>query len=248
MMRLASLFKKARFLTAGLLLSCASENPQESVLIAAATNFEPAMVRLIPAFVAQSGYDVQVSYGSTGKLYAQIRSGAPFDIFLSADAERAEALAQEMSRPVFIYALGGLSLYSLQPFERDKGLEILFEGNGRIVALANPELAPYGKAAQDVLSKMTPAQSLGLTLVTGENVGQAYTLVATGNADYGFISNAQALVSKRGFILAVSDDLHAPIVQKAVQITSSHASDAFAAFLKSNATAEIIQASGYTLP
>jgi len=230
------------------ILTCNADTEDDTVLrVAAATNFERAMTGLEREFEAQSGYDVQVSYGSSGKLYAQIRAGAPFDVFLSADQHRADALQDIASGPAFIYAYGTLVLWAKDDrlaYNREKVLE---KGRFRKIAMANPDLAPYGYAAMQVIANLGLQDNLKDKIVTGENVGQTYALVATGNAELGFIANTY-LNTAGGTSWLIPPDLYTPIAQKAVQITETKAADAFTEYLQSEPAKAIIRARGYDSP
>lgn len=214
------------------------------VLVAVAANFARPAERIVRDFAEVHGGDVALVAGSTGKLYAQIRNGAPFDVFLAADRRRpalleAEGLAVAGSR--FTYAVGRLALWAGR-----EGMELngdtLRRGDYRKLAIANPELAPYGQAARDVLSRLGALAQAQPRLVTAESVGQAFALVATGNADLGLVAAPQAQRAGRGSLWLIPDSLHEPIRQDVVLL--ARASDnaiaaAFVAFLHTDARATI---------
>lgn len=215
-------------------------------LIAVAANFSMPAERIAAEFEAATGHEITLTAGSTGKLYAQIAAGAPYDVLLAADAERparleAEGLAVAGSR--FTYAVGQLVLWSADP-ARITGPEAL-DGAFRALAIANPELAPYGIAAVETLASLgkTPAR-----IVMGENIGQTFALVSTGNAELGFVAASQLTESSEGSRWDVPASLHAPIRQEAVLLTraaSNEAAHAFLDWLRRPEAAVIIAASGY---
>lgn len=236
------------------ILTCQTNPEDDTVLrVAVATNFERALSKLEPAFETQSGYDMQVSYGSSGKLYAQIRAGAPFDVFLSADQNRAAAFENVAPRPPFTYAYGQLALWGKKDRLRNNPEAVLKQGNFRKMALANPDLAPYGQAAMQVLEALGLTEALTGKIVLGENVGQAYALIATGNAELGFIAasyidEGSAIDESRGSFWVIPPSLYDPIAQDAVQITDIKAAKAFTDFLQSEPAKAIIRKSGYATP
>lgn len=195
----------------------------ETALIAVAANFAEVMERLEREFEDQSPHAISVTIGSTGKLYAQIKAGAPFDALLAADQARPERLEADglaIQGTRFTYATGRLTLWSPDPQRIGAdGAQTLRDGDFRKLAMANPELAPYGAAARQVLENLGLWETLRERIVMGENIGQAHVLVATGNAELGLV--AQAYVESprnadRGSRWEVPRDLYAPIRQDAV--------------------------------
>lgn len=189
--------------------------------------------------------------GSTGKLYAQIVYGAPYDIFLAADQARPERLMSEgqaVSQSQFTYALGTLVVLGANRAED------LVSAQANRIALANPDLAPYGKAAEQVLQKLEYRDQLAPRLVLGENVGQAFAFVTTGNAQIGFVSEAQlrAFSGKLDMpVWRLAADFHDPIAQDAVLLqraAQNPAALAFMTFLQSTEAKDIILRHGYDLP
>ena len=163
----------------------------DKVTVAVASNFSRAAAELSEAFAAETGIGVRLSNGSTGKLYAQILNGAPFDVFLAADAERPMLLEQSghaVAGSRTTYAEGALVLWS---GVANDCLAVLENENGGRVALANPETAPYGKAAIEYLSAEGVWDAVSRRAVYGENINQALQFVATGNATIGFIAKSQ---------------------------------------------------------
>lgn len=221
------------------------------VLVAVAANFAAPMNRLAPVFQAQTGHTVKLSIGSTGAFYTQIRSGAPFDVLLAADDEtpmrlEKDGLAVPGSR--FTYATGRLALWSAKPgFVDDKG-DVLSHGAFDRIAIANPKLAPYGRAAVQALTKLGVFDKLGSRIVHGENTAQVFQFVSTGNAQLGFVALSQ-VVQARGSRWVVPESLHAPILQDAVMLV--RAKDSLAAselmrFLKGESARGIMRAFGYS--
>ncbi len=240
------------------LVACKTPDDTAILQIAVATNFERAMSALESEFEAQSGYALNISYGASGKLYAQIQSGAPFDVFLSADQARIKALSNRTTHQPFTYAYGKLVLWAKDTDLSEDPRQVLKTGDYRRLALANPDLAPYGLAAMQVLSKLGLKDSLKDKIVTGENVGQAYALVATRNAELGFIAASFIYDSNRynskdftdfknskGSFWEIPQTLYDPIAQDAVQLTNSPAAQAFVNYLQSEAAKTIINAKGY---
>jgi molybdate transport system substrate-binding protein len=192
--------------------------------------------------------------GSTGKLSAQIRNGAPFDALLAADELTpkklvAEGLADPAS--LFTYATGRLALWSAQPGLVDARGAILQRGNFQRLALADPKLAPYGAAAMDVLGALGLDARLRSRLVLGESVGQAYLFVASGNAPLGFVALSQVQLDGRlrsGSAWIVPQSLHRPIKQDFVLLAHGKANVAarsLAQYLRGAEAHRIIRSHGY---
>ncbi len=223
--------------------------------IAVAANFRSVLDQLEPAFEAETGHDLVVASGSTGKFYAQIVNGAPFDVFLSADRERPirlEAAGTAITGSRFTYAVGRLAVWA--PKETEIGAEHLARNDFRRIALANPDLAPYGAAAQDVIVALDLDEATAKKRVLGENVAQAFSFVRTGNAEVGFVALSQILtlpVSERGAYWAPPGDHYSPINQDAVLLAhgaENPAAYAFLEFLKSEEARAIIEQAGYSVP
>lgn len=224
-------------------------------LIAVAANFAATAEALKPAFHDATGHDVTVTTGSTGKLYAQIRKGAPFDAMLSADtATPARLVAADAAEggSVFTYAVGRLVLWSAAPGRVGAdGRAALTDPALRFVAIANPELAPYGAAGREALRSMGLWAQLQDRIVMGQNIGQAHAMVATGAAELGLV----ALSAVRGpdgaapgSAWEVPQELYSPIRQDAVLLdhgAGNAAARAFLDFLRTPRAADIIRAYGY---
>lgn len=237
------------------LLAGATASRSEEVLVAVASNFASVVARLEAGFESSTGHDLVIVSGSTGKLYAQIVHGAPFEILLAADQARparlvADGLAIGSSRRT--YAMGRLVLWSPDP-ERVAidGRETLRDARFRRLALANPDLAPYGLAAREVLVALDLEGVLSDRLVMGENIAQAYALVATGNAELGFIAASQEFESasaRSGSRWLVPDSLHEKIRQDAVLLVRGSdrpGARAFLEYLASASVKDYIRSVGY---
>ena len=227
----------------------------EEALVAVAANFSGAMAALEARFEAQTGHDLVVTTGSSGKLYAQIANGAPIDMLLAADAERPRALeAAGLAAPGgrFVYALGRLALWSRDPTRIGAdGAETLRNGSFRRIALANPDLAPFGAAALEVMDNLGVAETLRPRIVVGENVAQAYAMAASGAAEIAFVARAQIVDHDKGSRFDIPAALHRPILQEGVVLAraaENEAALAFAAFLQGEEARALIAQSGYDLP
>jgi len=227
----------------------------EDALIAVATNFSEVMERLESDFEQAGDHTLTVTTGSTGKLYAQIRHGAPFDMLLAADQHRPkllEAESQAVAGSRFTYAIGRLTLWSPDA-ERVSvdGSATLRVGSFRKLAMANPDLAPYGASARETLTALGLFDALQPRMVMGENVGQAHALVATGNADLGFVALSYVLSPRnkqRGSRWDVPQGLYAPIRQDVVLLkrgAGNAAARAFVDFLKTDEARAVIENFGY---
>nr|VFK42907.1 MAG: molybdate transport system substrate-binding protein [Candidatus Kentron sp. TC] len=237
-----------------------------SVHIAVASNFAPTLRLLTASFRLQSPHRLKVSTASTGKLFAQIRHGAPFELFLSADAERPELLVAEgraVPESLFTYAIGRLALWQPAGAEiASRDSEILGVTIGRL-AIANPKTAPYGKAAEETLRALGLWGTWRTRLVRGENIGQTYQFVASGAVDSGFVALSQIPARNRRAtknenpgpsterIRIVPSSLHASLRQRAVLLyrgANNAKAKEFLDFLRSREAREIIRAEGYGLP
>jgi molybdate transport system substrate-binding protein len=242
-----------RLALVALVLLFATRAGAESVHVAVATNFATTCNAIGAAFTAATQHDVVISEGSSGKLAAQIANGAPFEVFLSADALRPAKLEAEQKTVAgtrFVYAVGKLALWSARP-DFVKGEATLRGDAFRHLAIANPELAPYGAAARDVLQHLQLWDALQPKLVRGEDIGQAFHFVSTGNAELGFVALSQIAANDDGSRWLVPQDLYAPIEQQAVLLLPGRddpAARAFLEFLKGDAARALIEAAGYGAP
>lgn len=239
-------------LSVGLLpgVLAATPTPDDQVRAAVAANFTAAAREIAAAFEDATGDGALLSFGSTGQLYAQILQGAPFDVFLAADEARPElaereGLAVPGSRRT--YAVGRLVLFSTEA-ERVSGPDALRDPGLRRIALANPALAPYGRAALEAATALGVEDVVRDRQVIGTNVSQAHQFVRTGNAELGFLALSQVARSTDGSRWLVPEQLHAPIRQQAVLLEAGRDNPAAARFLDflGSATArEILRRHGY---
>lgn len=236
------------------LLLAPGASTAEQMRVAVASNFADAMAAIARRFEAATQHVVALSTGSTGKLYAQIRNGAPFDAFFGADVRRPQLLEQErvaVPGSRFTYAVGRLVLWSPQPGYVDPEGRVLQRGAFRHLAIANPVLAPYGKAAQEVLQARGLWDALSGRLVRGENIGQTYQFVSTGNAELGFVAWSQVMrpgQTLAGSLWRVPQALYNRIEQQAVLLQDKPAAREFLAFVRSDEALKIIQDYGYDRP
>ena len=226
----------------------------DEIRVAAASNVAGAAEALVERFEVETGHEVVLAFGSTGKHYAQIRNGAPFHAFLAADVERPrlleeEGIAVEGSR--FTYARGTLVLWSAEPGYVDAEGRVLTEGDYRYLAIANPRLAPYGRAARQVLETRGLWASTGGRRVMGENIAQTFQFVRTGNAKIGFVAASQLKgtgPSDEGSQWRVPQLLHEPIDQQAVLLKDNQAAKEFLAFVASEQGRGVFREFGYEVP
>lgn len=226
------------------------------VSVAVAANFAAPMQKIAAAFELDTGHKAVLTFGATGKFYAQIKNGAPFQVLLAADDETPARLEREkltLAGARFTYAIGRLVLWSKHAgFVDDKG-EVLRRGVFEHIAIAAPKLAPYGAAATETLEKLGLLQGLKPRIVQGENIAQAYQFVATGNAALGFVALSQVMTEGKithGSAWVVPASLHAPIRQDAVVLGSGKdnpAAVALAAYLRGEKARAIIRSFGYEL-
>jgi molybdate transport system substrate-binding protein len=227
----------------------------DEALVAVAANFKDVMEVLEERFEQQSGHELEISIGSTGQFYSQVVQGAPFDVFLAADQERPARLERE-HRAVpgsrFTYAVGRLALWSPDPGRiGDDGAATLEQGDFRRLAIANPDLAPYGAAVIEVLEALGLEERLRPKIVMGEDIGQAFSLVATGNVELGFVALSYVLAPQNeqpGSRWEIPAELHSPIRQDAVLLShgaGNAAARALLEFLRSEDTRREIERWGY---
>lgn len=224
------------------------------VRVAVAANFMPAMKLVAVAFEKQTGHLAVLTSGATGKFYAQITRGAPFDVFLAADQQTPARLEKEgvaVAGSRFTYATGKLVLWSAQPGLVDAQGDILKTGDFAKLAIAAPKLAPYGAAALETITRLGLLSRLEPRLVTGESIGQAFSFVATGHAALGFVALSQVLENgqiKSGSAWLVPAALHSPLRQDAVllgQGAGNPAAVMLLAFLKTENAQSVMRSFGY---
>jgi len=239
---------------AGLLLFSSRSLWADEIRVAVASNFHGAAKAISQQFEAISGHKVKLVFGSTGKHYTQIHNGAPFDAFFAADTRRAELLDEEgvaVAGSRFTYAIGHLVLWSPKAGYVDPRGEILETGDFDRLSIANPKLAPYGKAAQQVLQKRNLWGKLRRRLVRGENIGQAFQFVKSGNVALGFVAYSQIKrpdQAPEGSYWIVPQTLYSPIEQQAVLLKDNAAAQAFLAYVRSSQGQRLIQRHGYSTP
>ncbi len=226
------------------------------VQVAVAANFTAPMQKIAADFEQATGHQAKLSFGATGKFYAQIKNGAPFEVLLAADDETPAKLEKEdlaVAGTRYTYAIGQLALWSAKPGVVDDKGAVLKKGAFEHLALANPKLAPYGAAAVETMTKLGVLPALQPKFVQGENIAQTFQFVSTGNAELGFVALSQVYEGgklKSGSAWIVPSGLHAPIRQDAVVLDKGRDNPAAAAllkFLKSDAARAVIQSYGDAL-
>jgi molybdate transport system substrate-binding protein len=228
----------------------------DDISVAVAANFTAPMKLIAAEFEKDSGHKVVASYGSTGKFYAQIRNGAPFEILLAADDETPAKLVKEnvgAAGSQFTYAVGKLVLWSAKPGLVDGAGAVLKKGDFAHLALAEPKLAPYGVAGIETLKALGAYEVVRPKIVTAENITQAYQFVSSGNAELGFVALSQVLKDGKieGSSWLVPGNLYTPIRQDAVVLEPGKgraAVDALMKYLKGDKAKAIIKSFGYELP
>ena len=240
--------------TVVLTLCFASIGHAAEVQVAVAANFIAPMKLLAADFERETGHKAVLSSGATGKFYAQIVSGAPFDVLLAADDETPARLGKEgaaMADSRFTYATGKLVLWSARPELVDRNGDVLGSGKFTRLALASPKLAPYGAAAIETLTRLNLLAALEPKFVQGESIGQTFSFVSTGNAELGFVALSQVFEDgklKSGSAWIVPAHLHRPIRQDAVILARAKGNPAAAAlmaFLKTDKARAVIRSFGY---
>lgn len=224
------------------------------VQVAVAANVSAPMEKMAAAFAQATGHRVVMAVGSTGRFYAQIRHGAPYEVLLAADDQTPARLEREglgVAGTRFTYATGRLVLWSLRPGLVDAQGLVLRHGTFDRLAIADPRLAPYGAAALQAMERLGVLPALRPKLVQGESIAQAWQFVASGNAPLGFVSLSQVQREGRigsGSAWVVPQALHDPIRQDAIVLAAGRdnpAARAFMAFLRGNPAREILRAYGY---
>lgn len=222
--------------------------------VAVAANFAEPAKEIAARFEARTGQKAVLSFGASGQFFAQIANGAPFDVFLSADAERPQRAERDgltVAGSRFTYATGRLVLWSRDPALVDGRGAVLAGGGFAKLAIADPKAAPYGEAAVETLRKLGLYERLRPKLVLGASITQTLQFARTGAAELGFIAMSQASAEKGGSRWLVPARFHAPIDQQAVVLkrgSENPAAAAFAAFLKSREAKAIIRKYGYEVP
>jgi len=248
-----------RFVIALALLLFGQVSCAATTLVAVASDFTKPMTEIAAAFEKATGHSAKLSFGSSGKAFAQIQSGAPFEVYLSASEKyplELEKTGFAVANTHFVYAIGKLVLWSATPGYVDDQGKILTTGNFKHVALADPAHAPYGVVAEDVMKSLGVLDKLRPLFVMGENISQTYQFVSTGNAELGFVGLAQVIDVNSGKIGSgsgwiIPDNLHSPFRQMAVLLKTGAENPAALAlvdFLKSPTALAIIEKYGFGLP
>jgi molybdate transport system substrate-binding protein len=228
----------------------------DEIQVAVAANFTTPMQIIAALFERDTGHKATLAFGATGKFYAQIVNGAPFEVFLAADDETPAKLEKEglaVAGTRFTYAIGKLMLWSADPKLVDAKGDVLKKGNFKHLALANPKIASYGTAAVEAMTKMGMLNELQSRFVQGENISQTYQFISSGNAELGFVALSQ--ISKEGKIetgsaWAVPANLYNPIRQDAVVLTKGKdkpAATALLAYLHGPKAQRIVRTFGYEI-
>ena len=229
----------------------------EVIHVAVASNFILPAQEIVKTFESETGHQVKLSSGSSGKFYAQIQQGAPFQVFLSADVQTPERLGKEgLAIPAtqLTYAIGKLVLWSAERDLIKNNKSALEKNEFKKIAIANPELAPYGKAAIETLTQLKMFHSVKSKIVLGENIAQTHQFVLSGNAELGFVSASQVMREGKftqGSGWVIPESMHQPILQDAVLLTKakdSVAARALLDYLKSAKAKTIIEQFGYGVP
>ncbi len=223
--------------------------------IAVASNFAKTIKNIVHLYQSKTNNKVIVSYGSTGMHFLQIKNGAPFDIFFAADVSRPKVLenlglTQANSR--FTYAIGRIVLWVPNPNSLNPGWDILIGGQKNLrIAIANPKLAPYGKAALEIMEALGVWERLKKNVIRGNDINQTYNFIRSGNADIGFISYSQIKSSNQvssGSILEPKKNLYNKIEQQAVLLKDNNVAKDFMSFFKTKEVIKIIKDDGYEIP
>ncbi len=248
-------FVSKLLLLASLMLGAVAVHADE-VQVAVAANFIAPMEQIAAQFAKDTGHRAVLSSGATGALYAQITNGAPFGVFLSADDKTPARLAKENHADAatdFTYAIGKLVLWSADATNVDAAGNVLAAGQFKHVAIANPDTAPYGKAAVEVMTKLNLYEQIKPKLVTGENIGQTFQFISTGNADLGFVALSQIYKDGKitqGSAWLIPADHYTPIRQNAILLkrgSNNAAAKALLDYLKSAPAKKIIESFGYAI-
>ena len=222
--------------------------------VAVAANFTEPAKEIAAVFKAQTGHTAVLSFGSSGQFYAQMSHGAPYEVFLSADADRPEKAEQEglgVAGSRFTYARGRLVLFSKSPGLVDSAGAVIASGKFEKLAIADPAAAPYGLAAVQTLQKLGLYTGVKPKIVMGSSITQAFQFVDTGSAELGFVAYSQVINVLGGSRWVVPETYHAPIDQQAILLVPGRdkpAAKAFLSFLKGQQAKAIIRKFGYEAP
>jgi len=224
------------------------------VSVAVAANFTAPMQKIAAQFEQDTGHKAQLSFGATGKFYAQIANGAPFGVLLAADDTTPEKIGKEGlgdGSTRFTYAIGQLVLWSKQPGYVDADGKVLQKTDWQHIAIANPKLAPYGLAAMQTLNRLGLTAQVQPRIVQGENIGQTYQFAASGNAPLGFVALSQVMEGgklREGSAWVVPTHMHSPIRQDAIVLgpgRNNPAATALMQYLRSEKARAVMESYGY---
>ncbi len=249
----------APLLAAGLLLTAPLAALADTLNAAVAANFTKTIEEIGAAFKEKTGHEVKFAFGPTGKLYAQIKNGAPFDLFFAADTEKPQALVKEglvKEGSYFVYARGVLALYSPTLPVKEGYKTILEKAEFNHLALANPKTAPYGVAGEEVLRHLGVYEKVRPKIVNGESIAHAFQYVQTGNAELGFVALSQLVDPQspahgKGEYWLPPQEMYTPIDQAAVileRAESNPVAQQFMDFLRSDEGRRVIEKYGYSVP
>ncbi len=240
---------------AGILLSVSAQAAEVKVAVAA--NFAQPMKDIAAEFEKDTGHKLAITQGATGKFYAQITNGAPFEVFLSADDEAPAKLVKEgkaVTGTQFTYAIGRLVLWSPDEKLVDQGGAVLKTDRFKYISIANAKVAPYGRAAVQTMQKLGVLSAIEPRVVQGESITQTHQFVTTGNAQLGFVALSQVWENNRiksGSGWIVPEDMHEQLRQDIVLLNpgkESSAANALVNYLKSDKAKKIVERYGYKLP
>lgn len=226
----------------------------EEALVAVAANFSAPMQQIAASFQKDTGHQVRMSFGATGGIYAQIKNGGPFDVFLSADQitpQKLEAEGLGVAATRFNYATGQLVLWSKQDGLVDEKGQVLRGKNIQRIALANPKLAPYGVAAWETMTALGLLEELKPKMVQGDNIAQTYQFVSTQNAQVGFVALSQVFANGQltsGSAWIVPPHLYKPIRQDVILLKNgkdNSAAKALLMYLKGEKAKAVMKSYGY---
>ena len=245
------------FILTLLFVAYATSLRAEGAMVAVAANFSAPMQQIAALFQKETGHRIKLSFGASGGIYAQIKNGAPFDLFLSADQltpQKLEAEGLGVPNSRFTYATGQLVLWSKQEGLVDAKGHVLQNKSIQRIALANPKLAPYGAAAMETMTNLGLLKELQSKLVQGDNIAQTYQFVSTQNAQIGFVALSQVFANGKitsGSAWIVPGNLHQPIQQDVILLRKGQdnkAATALLLYLKGEQAKKIMKSFGYLSP
>lgn len=245
------------FILTLLFVAYATSLRAEEAMVAVAANFSAPMQQITALFQKETSHQIKLSFGASGGIYAQIKNGAPFDLFLSADQltpQKLEAEGFGVPNSRYTYATGQLVLWSKQEGLVDAKGQVLQNKSIQRIALANPKLAPYGAAAMETMTNLGLLKELKSKLVQGDNIAQTYQFVSTQNAQIGFVALSQVFANGNmtsGSAWIVPGNLHQPIQQDVILLRKGQdnkAATALLLYLKGEQAKKIMKSFGYLSP